>query len=374
MGSSKSAAPPPPDPAIGQAALMQGQLGKEYLDFQKQQFAKSEARLDSEQGMYQKVIDSQMATQDRANAWSEQDRAAGTAAKSDFDVMAYQAQKLGAGYQTQADQMAAKFGGMADAQSAFGSAQRGRYRQTFAPIEDRLASDAMTWDSAERQESEAAAARADVTTGAARQQEAQRRQMAAMGVNPMSGRFQGIDRGIALDTALAGAGAENVARNGIRREAIDMRNNAVGVGQNVLSSGQQASAMGMQAAQAQMGAQQAAYGIGSSALGQAGQFKGAGLSAMAGGLSAAQLGLSAGGAAVGTQGAVNNGYLASNGIMASGYNGAQQGMAGQAGTLASQYGAQLQAHGQAQAAGASRAAGIGSLLGTAATTGTMLFL
>ena len=138
MGSSKSAAPPPPDPAIGQAALMQGQLGREYLDFSKAQTVKSDARLDAQQGMYQKVIDSQMATQERANAWSEQDRAAGATAKGDFDGMAYQAQRLGAGYQAQADQMADKFGGMADAQNAFGNSQFSGDRGNRLPVKDFL--------------------------------------------------------------------------------------------------------------------------------------------------------------------------------------------------------------------------------------------
>lgn len=372
MGSSKSAPAPVADPAIGQAAIQQAQLGREYLDFQKAQFAQSEARLAGEQGMYKQVLDSQMATQQRADQWAQEDRAAGTAAKDQFDILADQSQALGLGYMMKSDRMADQFGALSDQQNAFGSSQQGRYNGTFAPIEDRMAKDAMEWDSDARLESEAAKARAQVTDSAAAQEMAGQRQMASMGVNPNSGRFASAVRSNGLQTALAQAGAQNVTRDAVRGQAQAMRGQAVGIGQNVLASGQQAIGMGLQAAGAKQGALQSAYNMGSSGIAQGAQIRGAGLSAMSGGLSAASLGLSAGSSAVGTTGAQNNGYLASNGLMTQGYSGAQQGVAGSAATLNNLYGNQLNSWNAQNQAAATNSAGIGSLVGSVVGAGATL--
>lgn len=360
MGSSKKSAPPPPDPAIGQAAMLQGQLGREQLDFAKEQFAAGEVRQNAYDALTNRVADSALASQAKAEQWAEEDRKSGQGSLKYLDGIADKATADG-------EEFSNLFGKMAAEQTGFGAEELGRYREKFRPVQDRIVSDAMGWDSADRLASESGKAKADVLGNAAQMREASARQMASMGVDPRSGRFAGVDRATGLQTALAAAGAQNISRDKVMEQAQTLRGQAGQLGQQVLANGQQANQMGMAATNAAQTARQSGQQI-------AMQAKAGGLNAGNAGLASAGLGLSAGGAATGAGGAANANFYANNGIMSGGFAGAQAGIGGQAATLNGQYGNQLNAWSAQQQASASKAGGIGSLLGTAIGTGGALFL
>lgn len=179
MGKSSSSAPSP-DPAIGQAALKQAQLGEDYLAFSKSAYADSVVRQDAQDALAAKVTNNQLAASKQSQQWATEDRS--------------------------------------------------RYKTVFQPLQDEFIDQAKNWGSADRQESVAAEAKADVLNNASQQQGAAQRNMAAMGVDPTSGRYAGVERSGAQATALAAAGAENTARNTVRSQGLSLLGDAANMG------------------------------------------------------------------------------------------------------------------------------------------------
>lgn len=359
MGSSTRIEAPKPDPAIAQAAAQQGALGREQLDFAKQQFAAGEKRQDSYDILAGKVADSALASQEKAEQWAQQDRDMGRATQGYLDGVANAATTSGEMYEN-------TFAKIAQEQSTFGKEEMGRYKEKFRPVQDRIVSDAMGWDSAERLASESGKAKADVLGNAAQMREASARQMASMGVDPRSGRFAGVDRAGGLNTALAAAGAQNLSRDNVLSQAQTLRGQAGQLGQQVLANGQQANSLSMAAVTAGQAARQSGQQL-------AMQAKAGGLNAGNAGLASAGLGLSAGGAATGAAGSANANFYANNGIMNGGFAGAQSGLGGMASTLGGLYGNQMNAWQAQQQAAAQKSSGIGSMVGTIAGAGIMAF-
>lgn len=259
---------PDPDPRIGEAALMNAELGRDWLAFAREQFNIANERQAELDELTKLIGQQQIEMSERQMRWSEEDRR--------------------------------------------------RYQDLFQPLEDRFVEEASTWDSQERQAQRAAEAKADVLQNAAAQRAASQRQAASMGVNPASGRFQGLDRASDLQTALAAAGAQNQARDQVRKEGMAMRADAVNVGR------------GLPAQSAQ----------------------------------AASLGLSAGNSALaGAQGA-NASFMNNTNIMGQGYQGAMSGYSNMANILNQQYQNQLQAWAANQQATATGIGGIASAIGT----------
>ena len=177
---------PAADPAIGQAAMANVELGKDWLSFAKDQFAQGNVRQAVTDELNTKVINQQLQSQDEANTWGREDRA--------------------------------------------------RTKSVFQPVEDSFVKTANEFDTPEKQAAAAAAAKADVMSNAATTQQANARQMASMGVSPTSGRFAGITRANDTNTALAAAGAENNARTMIRDKGLALKADAVNMGKGLASS------------------------------------------------------------------------------------------------------------------------------------------
>lgn len=169
----------------------------------------------------------------------------------------------------------------------------------------------------------AATAKADVQANANIQNQAGIRQMAAMGVNPNSGRFAGIQRTQDTNTALAAAGAQNNARTTVKNQGIALR------------------------------ADQANYGRGGTAV--AAQQVG--------------LGTNSGNSAVQNNASGNANFYANNGVMTSGYGGAIGANNSAGSMLNNLYGNQLSAWQAQQQANATSSAGIGNMFGTIAGAG-----
>lgn len=268
---------PSPDPQIGRAALKNAEVGEEWLKFAKEQFAQGNIRQEELDALNERVIEQQLATQDQSNEWAREDRA--------------------------------------------------RYKSVFQPLQDEFIDTAKNYDSPERQAQVAAEARADVQRNAQMQTASMQRQMASMGINPASGRFQGISRADATNTALAAAGAQNAARNNVRDKAISLKADAINLGNGLPASAAQA------------------YG----------------------------LGLNAGNSAMANQGATNANFYQNAGIMGQGYGAAMQGYSNQANILNNLYGNQVSAWQAQQQANATSSAGIGSMIGTIAGAGVSVW-
>lgn len=261
---------PSPDPNIGIAAIKNAELGEGWLKFARDQAKVGNIRQEEMDEITKIVVDQQLATQEKTNERADE--------------------------------------------------QWQQHQETFRPIEERVAKEAMEYDSPEKQAQAAAEARADVQKSAAMQQQTNNRQMAAMGINPNSGRFQGQARANELNTALAAAGSQNQARNNVRNMGIMMRKDAANFGRNMPGTAAQS------------------YG----------------------------LGINAGNSAVGNMATANNAWNQNNQIMAQGFQGAMQGYNNQANILQNQYNSQLNAWGTQQNAAANESAGMGSAIGAIA--------
>jgi len=259
---------PQPDPMQGFAAIMQAQVGMQWLDFSREMFGKAEKR---QRELIDPIIkrssESQMRAQENANIWAEEDRA--------------------------------------------------RYKSIFLPLQDKFIDTAQNWDSPERQRMVAAEAKADVLSNAEAQKGAMRRQMASVGVNPASGRWSGIERQAGVETGLAAAGAQNMARSQTRREAIALKGDALNIGRGLPSQS---------------------------------------LAALGGGVSA-------GNAAVSGNIAGQQVFLDSGQIMDRGFNGAMQGWRGMGDSLNDIYKNKLSAWQTQQQGIGSLAGGVGQIAG-----------
>lgn len=240
---------PDADPQVGEAAKMQAQTGADWLDFAKSQFAEAQPRQDKLDAMTSQVTTQQLADMRKASARSD----------TEWD----------------------------------------RYNNLFKPVENRMVSDALNYDTPEAQAAAAATAKADVMSNAGQAQQQNQRQMASMGISPTSGRFAGVDRSNDLSTALASAGAQNGAREQVKATGMALREGVANFGKGATSTAAQ------------------------------------------------QVGLStnSGNSAAGNQLGAESNFRANGQIMAQGFQGAQQGYSGQANTLLNQQSQAMQAQG-----------------------------
>lgn len=171
---------PAPDPAIGQAALKNAELGEDWLVFAREQFDVANKRQVEQDKLANEVTQNQLDASKQAQGWATKDRE--------------------------------------------------RWESTFKPLQDEFINTAKNWDSAGRQSERAAEAKADVINNATQARQAAERNMASMGIKPTSGLYAGIDRAGSQATALAAAGAENTSRNAVRKEGVAMRADAINLG------------------------------------------------------------------------------------------------------------------------------------------------
>lgn len=262
---------PDPDVNVRNAGMDLGKLGDEWLQFAKDQFAIANERQQGIDGIGGKLSDALLDNMNRLNQ--------------------------------------------------FGQEQIDSWKQNYAPVEQQLLDDAKNWDSQERMSVEAATARSEVVANAQMQQDAAKRDMQRMGVSPSSGRFQENSSQMGMDSALAAAGAENMARNNVAMQGQQLRSNAAVFGRNNLN--------------------------------QAGNM-----------LNLAQ---GAGGGAMGALQGAHQNFLQNQGVMTSGFSGAMQGKSGMADVLTGFYNMQMQKAAADQQAKARRAGGLGGLLGMGGT-------
>lgn len=203
MGKDTTVEAPKPDPMIGQAAAANAQISRDWLTETQNEFAAGQKRQDITDALTGKVVNQQLATQDQANQWAQQDRQ--------------------------------------------------RTKDVFQPLQDTFIAKAANYDSADKQDAAAAEARAGIATSAGIQQGAAERNMASMGVNPASGRFAGITRAGDTATALGEAGAANAARTALRDKATSLQGDAINIGNGLPSSAAAAYGIGTNAGNSAVG-------------------------------------------------------------------------------------------------------------------------
>lgn len=260
-----SSAPPAPkpDPNIGKALKAATELGKEYLAFSKEQFAVSQER------------------------------------QKDIDALT--------------KEISTYFMDLAEG-------DRDRYETVFKPLEDEFIKTAREYDSPERQEAEAAKAKADVLREAELQRGASERRDQSYGIRPDSGRYAGLDRAFGVSTALGAVDAQNKARTAIQDKGLALERDAINLGR------------GTQAFSAQ-----------------------------------------AAGAAANPSLAANAQWMQTPGIVAGGYNSAIGAYGQQASGLNDLYRSNIGLYNTQSELSAANSAGFGNFLGTAVGTGAGLY-
>ena len=158
------------------------------------------------------------------------------------------------------DRLGGIAGGVADDGAMRSDALWKTYTDTFAPVTDRVATDAMGWDSA--QNLEAAAADATATVGKSYAQAANRRgaMMAKYGINPATALR--MSEGANLQQAADEAVAANAARDARRTMGVQLRTGAAQLGRGVAADSMNADSVALAGAGA--GANIAATGVNTS--------------------------------------------------------------------------------------------------------------
>lgn len=309
MGGGGGGAAPTPDPAIAASATRQAQLGEDWLKFSKEAFTVSQSR--------QAELDTLV-----ASTSAEQLRIA----KENGLLQKQVAEK----------QLAS-----AEWQDGIAKADRQRYEDIYRPVEDEFIAEARDYGSAENQAAAAATGMADVRQAAQVSRDAATRQAAAVGINPTSGRYAGIERSGELGESLAVAGAANNARTMVRDKGLSLKADVANLGRGV-------SAQALATAQGAVGTQNA--GVGNATAAAAGESN-----ALATGLTG--------------RFNANSQFLGSTGIVGAGFQGASQGYAQQANAMQGLYNADMNNY---QAAKKESSDNFGAIMGAVGTGAGLL--
>lgn len=143
------------------------------------------------------------------------------------------------------------------------------YRDTWQPLEKKLAQTAAEFDTPERRASEAEAAAADVGIQYGAQRQALDRDLNRSNTTVSSGKSLALRAGAALDQAKATASAQGNARRQVEQAGIALVDNAAKFGRNMTSTGIETARLSLgagQAASGTMGQQQATSTAGLSAV------------------------------------------------------------------------------------------------------------
>lgn len=147
----------------------------------------------------------------------------------------------------------AQIGAMEDS-NARATDQWDSYTNTFKPIEEKVASEAMTAGGDADQERAAGSAVADVQQQSALAHEASARRLESMGVNPNSGNFVATANADGLRTAAVSAGAANSAKVAQRDKGISLRAGAASFGRNQTNTAGQMVGIGTNSGNSSAGA------------------------------------------------------------------------------------------------------------------------
>lgn len=138
-------------------------------------------------------------------------------------------------------------------------------RETFRPLEKDIVADAEAYDTPERREAAANAAKADVESNMATQRGIASRNQTRRGVNVSSGQALATDNQMAISGAAMSAGASNSARTQVETIGHARKMDAASLGRNLASN--QAASAGLAISAANGAAQNAQLPIANTAAG-----------------------------------------------------------------------------------------------------------
>lgn len=199
----KTPAQPQPDPAIGRAAENNIALGREALEFSKQQYEDGKPRQAELDALVDQVVASHLETQGKSSDAAD-------------DYLSYM-------------------------------------RGTFRPVEQSLAADAQAFDTEAKREELAAQAGADLEQATGRADAEARREAFRYGVNPADGAFADNLAGSAVNKTAAKVGVMNQARTAARAEGRAFKFDVAGLGRGLPGAGSNASQVALQAGNAAAG-------------------------------------------------------------------------------------------------------------------------
>lgn len=198
-----------------------------------------------------------------------------------------------------------------------------QYQDTFQPIEEKMAQEAMSYGNEADQERAAGQAATDVSQQFQSQRSAAQRQLASMGVKPNAGNFMAQSRESDAAEAAARAASMTGTRQAVKDKGVSLRAGAAAFGRNQTNTaGQQ---VGLSTGTGSAATQSAGAGVGSTLA--AGSSLNAGYGAQMG---AAQMGIQSN---LGLGGLLNSAY----GNQAQLYGAQMAGLGQLAGTAAGMY-------------------------------------
>lgn len=191
-----SSSPPPPDPSIGQAALNNAQLSREAMDYYRQKDAANKPYADAAMGIALDESRTQAATSAKQNA-------------------------------------------MADETYNY-------TKNTFRPLEGKIATDALNYDTPARRDAESAQAMADVGSGVDAQRVNAAREVISRGGDVNSGNFTAsLARNAVVGGAAQGA-AGNLARKNVEAVGGAKLADAAALGRGIAATNATQTQLGLQ--------------------------------------------------------------------------------------------------------------------------------
>lgn len=156
-------------------------------------------------------------------------------------------------------------------QTKIAEEQYQRYEEKFKPLQDKMIAEADDYNTAGNFERQAGLALGDIKDQFSQQREQQGQQMRAFGINPSSGRYQGMNNAMGVMEAATSASAATRARNAAEQLGWAKRMDAIGLGQGVFGNQATSTNLALAAGNSALQAGQvpmANYGQMSSSMGQ----------------------------------------------------------------------------------------------------------
>lgn len=203
LGSSLSPSAPDPNPGLNASANASEKVGMAQVGLGQQQIDLQKKYADQQFGLTKKVVDQQLQT--------------------------------------------------ADTNQQHANSQWDYYTNTFKPIEQKMVSDAVSYDTPAMREQKAGEAGSSVARAYAQQRQAQQLQESGMGVNPNSGRWAEMDRLSGISQAADTAGAENKARTDTQNMGWARMQDVSNFGRNMPSTASTAYATSLNAGNSAVG-------------------------------------------------------------------------------------------------------------------------
>lgn len=158
---------------------------------------------------------------------------------------------------------------------------RARYKTLYQPMEDKLLTDANSYDTPERRDQEVGAAQSGVAQQFQAARDSATRQLEGFGVNPSATRFAALDVGLRANEAAAKAAAGTGAAHNVEDQARALRTQAIDIGRGYPAQVNASAATAGAAGAGAVNNDNTSYATGASAMGTGPQWASAGNAAMA---------------------------------------------------------------------------------------------